>query len=234
MKLKNTFIAAALLLSITSAQAALVATDWQTVGDAAATLDTETGIEWLDLTQTSNASINEIEGLLGSTFNGWRLPSRAEVTGLMVNTFASASANMATAGNWLYNNAQTDNEVDTFRTFFGNVKTSSGADFSRGLYKSSPSGSGSSLMSGVDDTQSNDLVRLYSNHFLADGFEYKAASLGVFLVSDGGTTMSSKADPTLNASNENAPVNNVSSPAVLGGLLALLSWVTARRSMVAK
>jgi hypothetical protein len=44
MKLKTTLIAATLLLSITSAQAALVESDWKSTGDALATLDTETGI----------------------------------------------------------------------------------------------------------------------------------------------------------------------------------------------
>jgi hypothetical protein len=66
MKLKTTFIAVALLLSATSTQAALVETDWTNTGDALATLDTDTGIEWLDLTQTLGMSINQAEGLIAS------------------------------------------------------------------------------------------------------------------------------------------------------------------------
>jgi hypothetical protein len=57
MKFKITLIA--LLISATSAHAELVATDWKNTGDGLATLDTATGIEWLDLTQTDNMSINQ-------------------------------------------------------------------------------------------------------------------------------------------------------------------------------
>lgn len=43
-EIETTLIAATLLLSITSVQAALVESDWLNTGDALATLDTETGM----------------------------------------------------------------------------------------------------------------------------------------------------------------------------------------------
>jgi hypothetical protein len=91
MKFKNTLVAATLLLSITSAQAALVESDWQNTGDTLATLDTDTGIEWLDLTQTVNMSISQakLSTEAGSAFEGWRLPTLVEVTQMMVNAFPS-------------------------------------------------------------------------------------------------------------------------------------------------
>ena len=53
-----------------------------------------------------------------------------------------------------------------------------------------------------------------------------SSSLSVFLVSDGGTTLSSINDPTININNPNAPINmaDVSAPAgvVATGLMAFM------------
>jgi hypothetical protein len=48
-----------------TAQAALIERDWQVAGDAALTYDTATGLEWLDLTETSGLSFNEVVPQLG-------------------------------------------------------------------------------------------------------------------------------------------------------------------------
>ena len=41
--------------------------------------DTTTGLDWLDLTQTTNLSYNTVSSELGTTFAGWSFATIAEV-----------------------------------------------------------------------------------------------------------------------------------------------------------
>jgi hypothetical protein len=116
--LSKIFAVSAIALASMSANAELVSTDWKNTGDALATLDESTGIEWLDLSQTSNMSIDQTENLLSSTFAGWRLSTRSEVTQLMVNAFPSKAEYMQSAGNWGFIDETLDNKVDSFRGFW--------------------------------------------------------------------------------------------------------------------
>jgi hypothetical protein len=238
MKLKATLIATVLLLSAASAQASLVETDWNNLGDGLATLDTDTGIEWLDLTQTLGMSINQAEGLLGSTFDGWRLPTGAEVTQMMVNAFPSVASQTQWINTGGFTNDVTDNEAGVFRGMFGVTYTSSDFDYSWGMFKNDsniPHPSGNTftvLLSGVSDSKIDNLVTPYSNASLVNDYNYSHSSRAVYLVSDGGTTVSSILDPSLNANNPNAPETaNVSAP-ILTSLLGfgLLGFATRRRS----
>lgn len=77
-----------------NANAAFVATDWQVAGDKKATLDTTTGIEWLDLTLTDGKSYSEVSALLSTTLAGWRFPTQAEVHQMM-SSFFSVLAGLA-------------------------------------------------------------------------------------------------------------------------------------------
>jgi hypothetical protein len=52
---------------------------------------------------------------------------------------------------------------------------------------------------------------------------------GVFLVSDGGTTLSSIENPSLNINNANAPINQVPLPTTLGLLGLAVSGMSFRR-----
>lgn len=47
------------------------------------------------------------------------------------------------------------------------------------------------------------------NYHTGSGLDYKNVHDGVYLVSDGGTTLSSISNPNLNINNPNAPVNQV-------------------------
>lgn len=234
MKFKNTLIAATLLLSITSTQAALVESDWKNTGDALATLDTDTGIEWLDLTQTDYMSINQAEGLTGTggIFDGWRLPTRAEVTQMMVNAFPSQAASVqGNSGYWDITNATTDNEADRFRALFGETDTNSAFDYSRGMFKNDSGQDYSVIMSAVQDRSSDNFVRLHSNANLTNYYNYVNQSFGVYLVSDGGTTLDSQLDPTINENNANYVAADVSAPALLGMMgLGLFGFASRRRS----
>ncbi len=67
-----------------SAQAALLAGDLTTAGDALITKDSRTGLEWLDLTVTKGASYDAVAAGLGgyTTQNGFRFATSAEVSAL--------------------------------------------------------------------------------------------------------------------------------------------------------
>jgi hypothetical protein len=215
MKFKTTIIAATLLLSITSSHASFTETDWQNAGDARATLDTETGIEWLDLTETENQSVNLVISLLDSDYLGWRLPTQAEVSALYSNAFNS----VATPTNPNQNETPTSSiETNEWRSKFGGMP-GYGYDQSAGFFKGDDQGI---YLSGVGGRQPS-----VSYHLLSWGYSANTAEIaaGVFLVSDGGITLSSQLDPSLNINNPNAPVADVSVPALLGlfgfGALAL-------------
>ena len=72
-------IAAGLLFSTVS-QAQIVSADWKTAGDNLITRDTTSGLDWLDLTETT--SMGYVNVLADSTFAGWRSASVTEVATL--------------------------------------------------------------------------------------------------------------------------------------------------------
>lgn len=125
------------LLSSASAQADFIETDWNNTGDALATLDTETGIEWLDLTQTKGMSINRAEGLTGAggIYEGWRLPTRNEVTQMMVSAFPSEAFKVQGSGGWYSNSATVHDEAIAFMALFGYSGRDGYYDYSRGFLK---------------------------------------------------------------------------------------------------
>jgi hypothetical protein len=230
MKLLSTiFAVSTLALASMSASAQLISTDWKSTGDKLATLDESTGIEWLDLTQTDGMSIDTAEGLLSSRFEGWRLPTRSEVTQLMVNAFPSQAAFVQGSGSKGFTNTTTDNEVDNFRLLFGTTQSASNYDYTRGLFKNDSGGQYSVLQSGVFDEKPSDYIVFYSNLNINNSTNYSNDSFGVYLVSDGGTTKSSLNDPSLNANNANAP-SSVPLPATAALLgLGLLGFGARRK-----
>jgi hypothetical protein len=228
-KLQKLFAVSTLALASMSASAQLISTDWKNTGDKLATLDESTGIEWLDLTQTDGMSIDTAESLLSSRFEGWRLPTRSEVTQLMVNAFPSEASLVQGSGAWGRTNTTTDNEADNFRLLFGTTQVSSSSDTSYGLFKNDPGGQYSVLISGAYDTKSDDYITLYSNANFTNDTSYTSSSYAVYLVSDGGTTQSSLNDPSLNANNANAP-SSVPLPATAALLgLGLLGFGARRK-----
>jgi hypothetical protein len=230
MKLLSTiFAVSTIALASMSASAQLISTDWKSTGDKLATLDESTGIEWLDLTQTDGMSIDTAESLLSSRFEGWRLPTRSEVTQLMVNAFPSQASFVQGSGSKGLTNTTTDNEADNFRLMFGTTQVSSNYDSTLGMFKNDPGGQYSALMSGAYDRKYDDRITLYSNLNTTTYTSYSNTSYGVYLVSDGGTTQSSLNDPSLNANNANAP-SSVPLPATAALLgLGLLGFGARRK-----
>lgn len=68
-----------------NAGADLIEADWLVAGDGLITQDTESGLEWLDLTQTLDRSYNDVLSELGSDgeFDGFRHASKGEWEALL-------------------------------------------------------------------------------------------------------------------------------------------------------
>lgn len=104
----------------TQASAAFVTTDWKIVGDKSATLDTDTGLEWLNLSNTVGKSVNEIESMLETDYVGWRLPNRSEVRSLIVRFFDLEASEEVNTG------ATSRENADRFKSLFGNGENAVG------------------------------------------------------------------------------------------------------------
>ncbi len=77
------------ILVAPAAQAKLLEVDLNTPGDALVTRDTDTGLDWLDLTESIGLSFDQVEADVGGFISdGWRHATGAEVCAL----FAAADA----------------------------------------------------------------------------------------------------------------------------------------------
>ena len=235
MNFKNLLFAAALLLGTSSAHAGYVYTDWKTEGDQLAVLHEETGIEWLRFSNTINMSVNQVKN--DPTFAGWRLPTAAqsprsrqeparlptaEEVDVYFSSFFETHSHLSgvNKGNSSIINGysgQAQNWADT------NGKSSTSPIRSYGLGYTD---NGTVAFYGLSYASGKTNFR-----YAVEGYTEGTASpyFGIFLVSDGGTTLSSINDPTLNANNPNAPVNTVSTPFTLGALLMVMGGIAGRR-----
>jgi len=232
---KNIKLAVCGLSLILSSQvhAGFVKTDWLSDGDNLALLHEETGIEWLSLGVTDYMSINQVKGLLDTTFAGWRLPTYNEVN-YAIGTFWGLDFEALNNQTFYPSSAAGESLAMSFESVFGQTARYSGSTFSFGLYESDTE-ENVALMSGSRYTHVsgyNTIVYDDNPSGTHDGFhEY----YGVYLVSDGGTTLSSLNDPSLNINNPNAPINNpvseVSEPAAATLIgLGLLSLFIRRKT----
>lgn len=183
--LNKLLIASTIALASMGANAELISTDWKTTGDSLATLDKATGIEWLDLTETDGMSINQVQALLLTTYAGWRLPTSDEVENLITNQFSFFGTTFKTS-------------MDLAQDWGSHFGYTSAIQQSYGLYNLN----GSTYMAGA---YTNNPTTAFGKYLRSYNLSTSIASDGVFLVSDGGTTLSSINNPLLNANNENAP-----------------------------
>ena len=84
--IKNILFLICLFFYSVSSHAALISRDWITVNDAALTYDTDTGLEWLDITVTAGFSYNEVTAELGvgGAYEGFEFASRQQVIDLFL------------------------------------------------------------------------------------------------------------------------------------------------------
>lgn len=220
--------------SSAQANAAFVPTDWKFVGDKKSTLDTETGLEWLDLDVTNNLSMSDVAARLTSDYAGWRFPSASEMNDMFSRFFSTIDHSYEgfVAGafdDWLL-----------WSSLFGfHEVTESGVKRSAGMFYNENGVEtliGAALLNGGPD--------IYVRPGAPDNPVFYDSSFdkfwGVYLVSDGGVTLSSINNPSLNIKNPNYPVeqtqNTPSDIPVHAGFgvlgLLLIAFGLRRRSLV--
>lgn len=211
-----------------TAQADFVDTDWKNEGDAKVTLDTETGIEWLKLENTADLSYSELQSEMaaGGQFDGWRMPTVTEIRELIysVTVHSQLLANINTE-NYRVNIGYNSDWAKNWRQIMG---LSYYKPRDRSLaFGVSLDDDGNFILFGNARLHTNNTQSFFINWTqpanYADNERYS-----FFLVSDGGDTLSSINDPTLNVNNPNSPARQVPI-AFAPGLLGLF-LVFRRRS----
>lgn len=207
----------------TQASAGFVQTDLRELGDKKAVLHQETGLEWLSLDETRDWSLSEAlaQTAKGGILEGWRLPSYAEVENLFITFFAGETINIYGGYQEIYyGSARPGSVYMAFRNLFAAPSTTLKVTLGW-FYKEN----GDQAFAGV-------LAHSTYQNAQFHGFSSTAKhQKSVFLVSDGGTTLSSINDPTLNINNPNAPINmaDVSAPPGLAAAGVLMLMLGARR-----
>lgn len=204
----------------TQASAAFVSTDWKVAGDKQAILHEETGLEWLKLDHTFNYSVRSVLNRIeNGELAGWRLPTAQEVNKLFIDFFSPLNVFVGHTTSSVYRP-----KVSLFSSYFGQVWVSGSGWHGKGRYQDE---NGVWRYAGQS---TGNFYGLRENRWLGS-FDSNWIGEGVFLVSDGGTTLSSINDPTLNINNPNAPINmaDVSAPAGLAAAGVLMLMLGARR-----
>jgi hypothetical protein len=191
MKIKILSCLTLLAMSFSSS-AEFISTDAYTQDDGKATLDTSTGLEWLDLSETKGRSYNEIKGQLaeGGEFEGWRLPTANEVRSLIQEFYPELPQY-----NWAYKTSTGERAADWigfFNTSYG------GYSFGQYLYNDT-----TLYTAGVQRYSSKGIWRgsvyqSYGSRSYSTGGDQVHQNTSTFLVSDGGTTYTSKKNPSVN------------------------------------
>lgn len=197
----------ALSLSSSFAHASFVHTDWKSTGDKKTTLDTSTGIEWLKLTETAGRSINDIKARFSTDLTGWRFATASEVYSMMSKFWgAHWEGRQYTLEGYTAGPLNTAYRDHT--TYFGQTITAPDLKASLGTVYEESWGTGTRL-SGYIFWVSAGKVEMRQQRDHGYTTSYRNIQHGIYLVNDGGVTLSSQLDPSLNASNPNAPVNQV-------------------------
>jgi hypothetical protein len=162
--------------------------DWKTENDKQILLDTSTGLEWLTLNNTDAMSITQVELLLNTTYQGFRLPTQSEVVAFMQINFPTRNFSDATA---------TPLATGGDALVFADKMGYSGSGYSIGIFKNNQSSGTIVSFSGVRVGNYIYNMRDFSTALTGSGANY-----AVYLVSEGGFTYSSLANPAINT-----PVN---------------------------
>lgn len=196
--------------------AGFIATDWKNQGDGLATLHEETGKEWLDLSQTDGKSVNYVLSQLGAggEYEGWRLPTYME-TVAMLNAFSGITTTSVTSTSTYWVGKATG-----FYNLFGKTyipgDTSNGITHGLGFFLDD----GGNVVRGGSSMKNSYGSRtgyFYAGASTTFSLDSTNSSYGVFLVSDGGLTLSSQNNPELNVNNPDAPVNQTETGGAGGG-----------------
>jgi hypothetical protein len=240
-----------LLLSVmaSSASAGFVSsdyasTDWKVSGDSMSMLQKSTGLEWLKLGHTDGRNINDVISRFGEggEFEGWRLPTPNEVNALMMSYYSDyISSDQAQVDLVAYGTndaywSQTRWMRDTLGGSGYQIWNAGGGKTYRALsFAYHLDDAGALVASGVRHTNSRsggtrryELI-LLNGKVNGQSNGYSDPMVSVFLVSDGGVTLSSRSDPSMNANNASAPFNDVPVTTLSGLALFGLMLIRLRR-----
>jgi hypothetical protein len=217
--IEKSLLAVTIMSCTASASAELINTDWLAENDSQAVLDTISGTEWLSVTLTQGKNLASITSLLETQYQGWSIASSSDVETLFSNTFTKEDFSIKASRET--GDAETLSQIVDFKNKFGITAS----PHTYGLY-TNDDGTGT-LLGGISHTYRIEYELLRSNDF-----NYSSSRYGVFLINDGGVTLSSINDPSLNINNANAPVNNATSvplPATFGLLGLGIAGLSLRR-----
>jgi hypothetical protein len=228
MNLTKKISAIALLgLMSVGANAEFLTIDALALNDNKALIDTTTGIEWMKLGQTRNMSLVEAQGLLSTTYLGWRLPTKTEVEAMMHDITGIVSP--VSSDYISLRSSQYKDEAVRYINLFQTTYISSNHKYSHGVYLNDE-GEALQTTAYYDSRTGSDKIGEVT---LGNTSNANLASwnYGIYLVSDGGASFSSINDPSINANNANSPANSVPVPASISLLgLALLGMQIRRKS----
>lgn len=217
-------------------QAEMIVGDLDQAGDGKVTIDTSTGIEWLDLTDTKGMSVNAVLAEMGKggLYEGWRLPTEEEVR-TMFNGYLSPYRNVAettenyyvkfyaktNSGIW---NAYRAMESDLGRTY--SDESGIGSDRRvRGFYLDEDGDV--NLLQWRAYDRSSDYMQMWFSHENSYTLDSSGSTTSIFLVNDGGMSLTSIEYPELFIENPDAPINNA--PVIAMSGLALLGLGLRRK-----
>tara|TARA_Y100000310_G_scaffold227635_1_gene229929 strand:+ start:1591 stop:2310 length:720 start_codon:yes stop_codon:yes gene_type:complete len=227
MKMVGLLLSVGLLVS-GAAQAGLVHSGLDSATDNQVTLHQETGLEWLKLGKTKGMSYSEVLSSIGKggEFEGWRLPTHEELSVYLEKALGNI-------------NSLKEGRLEFYRpSNINDISIDSGRRAIRllGFTTNSPYSTSGSAAGGLFVNESGEVrtsglyvngTHVYSGYARYDvrmsfDIDYSSASYGYFLVSDGGVSFGSLADPTINENNPNAPINDVTVPLMASlGLLVM-------------
>jgi hypothetical protein len=115
------YLLVALTLTLSSVTQALPIqqADAFTAGDNKATLETSTGLIWLDFGLTNNQTFGTTKSLLDSTYAGWRLPTQSEVIHLWNSLFGHLPGWFSFGTFGYVNNPDLAADFDAISNIFG-------------------------------------------------------------------------------------------------------------------
>lgn len=239
--MKSIIVASLLLGASFSSSASFVDTDYLVEGDEKASLDTQTGLEWLKLPNTNGMSLDEIyseTSRRGSLF-GWRLPSQDEVADLMSKLYRVEYRNNGSV--FVAGRSRFESDIAKNTKWFNVMGTNLRYSY---VYDRSKPSAYKSYSYGVSVLDDGSLRR--SGYYSEERYYYgtdmtfeggisyltsqgTSVSDSYFLVSDGGVTLSSKMNPSLNENNPDAPVNDVPVGVLFSGFSLLGLGLLQRR-----
>jgi len=192
------------------AQAGLVEADWKVEGDRKVTLHEETGLEWLDLSQTRRMSMSQVDGglygemITSGVFEGFRVPTAEEVYHFMmavtnddyISYFPNPGERASISIN-LNDDPKHQENYDRAKLLLGETRDSSSSNYVSGYHLPSThpdaNASGRTAIEIVGDK-----FRVKMSDYNRSGYYNGQEHSAVFLVSDGGYTLNSIRASTIN------------------------------------